>query len=374
MADAYSIELDVLPAELTNDVIVMNVDRVFRLIDQAINSFTLDLSGLIVFTEAASGNYVVTPLIAALAEAEKVFAITRDSIHGKAADVKEFTLKLAKMRNVDSRIEVVFNKAPDILRQADIVTNLGFVRPINKEMIEHLKPTSVIPLMWETWEFRELDLDLSCCWQKGIPVLGTSEEDLRVQTRKFIGALAVKLCFEAGLEVAGLRIFVLGNREFKEPIEAALSGVGAAIEREIAKLKKLDLIVIAEHKDANKVIGQKGLITVKRLLKENPMIQILHICGNIDIEELKRANIKIYPQQIASFGYMSASTGYIGPKPVINLQTAGLRVGEMMARQRLANTSFLETIEICLKDNLCQDFSLEQKVKYGYPNVHFFKI
>jgi len=148
----------------------MNVNRVFKLIDQATNTFSLDLSGLVVFTEVASGNYVVTPLIAALAGAVKVFAVTRDSRYGKAADVKELTLELAKERNMDSRIEVVFSKSPDILQQADIVTNLGFVRPIDKEMIEHLKPTAVIPLMWETWEFREQDLDLSHCWQKSIPV------------------------------------------------------------------------------------------------------------------------------------------------------------------------------------------------------------
>ena len=64
---------------------------------------------------------------------------------------------------------------------------------------------------------------------------------------------------------------------------------------------------------------------------------------------------------------MSVTTDYVGPKPVIDLHTAGLKVGEMMVRQRQTGVSFIETVEVCLKDNVCQDFSLEQKVKYGYP-------
>ena len=51
----------------------MNIKRIEKLIPDAIDTYDLDLSGLTVFTEAASGNYVVTPLIAALAGSDRVF-------------------------------------------------------------------------------------------------------------------------------------------------------------------------------------------------------------------------------------------------------------------------------------------------------------
>ncbi|MYE91551.1 hypothetical protein F4X33_21435, partial [Candidatus Poribacteria bacterium] len=153
----------------------MNIERIEKLINNAIDTYDLNLSGLTVFTEAASGNYVVTPLIAALAGSDRVFAITCDSRHGKAADVRDVTLELAQRWGVDDRVEVVSDKIPSLLSQVDIVTNLGFVRPIDKEVIAYLKPTAVLPLMWETWEFREADLDLSECRRVGIMVLGTNE-------------------------------------------------------------------------------------------------------------------------------------------------------------------------------------------------------
>ena len=50
----------------------MNETRCHQLINQAISLFALDLSNMIVLTEAATGYYMLTPLIAALAGAERV--------------------------------------------------------------------------------------------------------------------------------------------------------------------------------------------------------------------------------------------------------------------------------------------------------------
>ena len=57
-----------------------------------------------VLTEAASGPYVVTRVIAALAGAD-VVAVTADSRYGRAVDVRRDTLDLADMAGVRSSIE-----------------------------------------------------------------------------------------------------------------------------------------------------------------------------------------------------------------------------------------------------------------------------
>lgn len=335
----------------------MNIKRIEKLIGDAIDIYDLDLSGLIVFTEAASGNYVVTPLIAALAGADRVFAITQDSRYGKAADIRSFTLELAQRWGVEDRVEVVSDKNPSILSQVDIVTNLGFVRPIDKSMIAHLKPTAVLPLMWEPWEFREADLDLSECRRRGIAVLGTNEREPRLDLFTYVGYLAVKLAFELEIEIYRSKVVIVGSGPFGansvsafDKLEADityidLSASDNSLETKSAKsiLRDADLVVLAEHHNPSCLIGSEGQITVDELLMLSSHLSIIHIAGNINREEIDSAAIPCVPQKSAAPGYMSVTTDYLGPKPVIALHTAGLKVGEEMARTRLAG---LDSIEV----------------------------
>ncbi len=144
-----------------------NPYRIKKLIEDAIRFNKLNLSDLIVFTEAASKNYVVTPIIAAMAGG-KVYAITIDSPYGKAKDIGEFTYIFAEFCGVRNKIDVVFEKNRKFVEKANIVTNLGFVRPINKKFIEMMNDNTVISLMCEAWEYREGDIDLKECKLKNI--------------------------------------------------------------------------------------------------------------------------------------------------------------------------------------------------------------
>ena len=341
----------------------MNIKRIEKLISDAIDAYDLDLSGLAVFTEAASGNYVVTPLIAALAGANRTFAITRDSRYGKAVDVRNFTLELAQEWGVGDRIEVVYDKIPSILSQVDIVTNLGFVRPIDKRVIVHLKPTTVLPLMWETWEFREADLDLSECRRMGIMVLGTNERAVELDLFTYVGYLAVKLAFELEIEIYRSKVVVVGSGFFGESSVRAFDkldahikyidlSAGDSLETKSAKfaLCNADLIVLVEHHSPACLIGSEGQITVDELLTLSPHVSIVHIAGNINRKEIGNAAIPCLPQKSAAPGYMSVTTDYLGPKPVIALHTAGLKVGEAMARTRLAGFNPIEAEKKVLHD------------------------
>ena len=353
----------------------MNIKRIEKLIHDAIDRYNLDLSRLTVFTEAASGNYVVTPLIAALAGADRVFAITRDSRYGKAVDVRNFTLELAQRWGVGNRIEVVSDKIPSMLSQVDIVTNLGFVRPIDKNMVAHLKPTAVLPLMWETWEFREADLDLSECRRQGIMVLGTNEREVGLDLFTYVGYLAVKLAFELEIEIYRSKVVVVGSGVFGESsvkafdkLEAEIKYIdlsaGDSLGTSSAKsiLRDADLVVLVEHHSPVCLIGSEGQITVDELLMLSSHLSIVHIAGNINRKEIDSAAIPCVPQQSAAPGYMSVATDYLGPKPVIALHTAGLKVGEAMARTRLAGLNPTEAEKKVLGDlPLAMGFGLSHK-------------
>src|SRR5262249_22583070 len=157
----------------------------------------LDLSGITVLTEAASGAYVCTPVIAALAGAGHVIALTRDSQYATADNVIRMTRALEQLCGVDKEVETVKVRRAGLFARADIVTNLGFVRPIDREAVEVMRPTAVVPLMCEAWEFRPGDVDLHACREKGIRVLGTNEEFEGLDVFRYSGLACLRLLFEA---------------------------------------------------------------------------------------------------------------------------------------------------------------------------------
>lgn len=203
--------------------------RMTRLIREAISALALDLKGLCLLTEAASGAYAATPLIAALAGAERVFCFTRDSRYSCAEQVIRDTVDWAFALGVAGKIEIYTERRIEAIESADILTNMGFVRPIDREMIAHLKPTAVVPLMWETWELREEDLNLSACWNRRIPVLGTNEKAAGLETFRHVGLIALKLALNLEIEVFRSRILVYSSGEFAESIIRVLKDNGAEV-------------------------------------------------------------------------------------------------------------------------------------------------
>jgi hypothetical protein len=64
---------------------------------------------------------------------------------------------------------------------------------------------------------------------------------------------------------------------------------------------------------------------------------------------------------------MGWSLSELGPRPVIDLHAAGLKVGETLARARLSGLAPGDATAAALRNPLCQDFSPEQKALYGCP-------
>src|SRR5262245_32526397 len=112
---------------------IQSVASVVREIDRAIARLQLDLSGLTVLTEAATGWFATTAVIAARAGADKVLAVGRDSEYGSSAEVESAVYELARHAECSKNIEIHFDGPLRLAPRADIVTNLGFVRPITSE-------------------------------------------------------------------------------------------------------------------------------------------------------------------------------------------------------------------------------------------------
>lgn len=355
-----------------------------RLIAEVTGRLDLDLSGLTVLTEAASGNYMFTPLICAGAGCERVLAFTRDSKFGAAGEVRARTLDAAREMGLADRIEILTGLDEKTWASADIVTNVGFLRPIDRGVVEALKPTAAIPIMFETWEFRKGDLDLEACWEKGICVLGTNEGHGAIRIMDYLGPLVAKKLFELDVEVFGSKIVVFGAGKFFFKVCAALESMGALVMRWLSDfdcetsafvsderldaLTGADAIVAADSPNSTKcLIGSGGLVSAGDLASRCPEAVVIQLAGTISREELAAARIVCSPDVPPEPGHMGWSLSELGPRPVIDLHAAGLKVGELLARGRLAGLSPAKATFEALKHPVCQDFSAEQRVLYGCP-------
>ena len=225
----------------------LSAQRICRLMQDAVDSTGLNLRDMTVLTEAATGAYGVTPIIAALAGARHVYGFVRGTHHGTVAEVVDWAMTLASEAGVNDRVSVIESISPELLRSVDIVTNSGPLRPITSDIIDNLPPRAVIALMFEAWEFRPSDIDVAACRRRGIPIAGVNEHHAAVDVFSYLGPLCARLLHDAG--VPKNRIAVVCDNGFDEPIVRGLSGLGASVHH-VPTIDKLhseswDAIVIA---------------------------------------------------------------------------------------------------------------------------------
>jgi hypothetical protein len=344
--------------------------RLERLVPRTIDSLGLDLSGLAVLTEAASGPYLATPVLAAAAGARHVYAVVADTSHHRAADAQRETLSLAAALGVS--VEVLRAKEPHALADADIVTNTGALRPIDAATVAALKPTAVVALMWETWEFLPDQLDLDACRARGVLVLGTNEHEPPCDLRPVAGLTAVKLLLDLGLECWRTRVLLLGRQStLGGPIEEALRRLGCEVTTfsrdgeggrpypELAEHvsgSEYDAVIVADHLEEGLLIGPGGALEPATLAARSPAVRVGVISGRTDAEALRAEGLLVIPEAMAPARRHAYSPAELGPLPVLTLYAAGLRVGEVAARARLEGRGVGEAARIALQHSPAMDF------------------
>ncbi|MBK9633927.1 MAG: hypothetical protein IPO64_05220 [Bacteroidetes bacterium] len=324
-------------------------------IESIVDDLKLDLKGKVVLTEAATGAYVVTPIIAAVAGA-KVFAYTQNTRYGTIEDVKKQTIDLtSSFNNLD--IKIIDELTPEILNSADIITNSGHLRPINIEKLKHLKKNVVIPYMFEAWEFRDEDLDLKYCKENNIKVAATNERHPDIDVFNYLGELTVKLIHEAGKCLYKNDFIIISNNDFGYHIAKTL--VKLCNKVSVIDLKKNrnkypeeinwisnfpDITLDKNHQNTEAIIftaypfddtwiKENGIISEDKFNAiYNPLI--LRFAGHIDTDYLDTHKIAYYPKNVKS-GHMGILLSDIGNDSVIRLQAGGLKVGQLLLENNL---------------------------------------
>ncbi len=320
----------------------------YRLMISAVDRLGLDLRGLTVLTEAATGPYVVTPVLAAMAGAD-VRALAVRTPYASGAEIQKTTETLADVAHVGSRIRFIYNKESRHVAEADILTNTGPVRPIDARVISSMKATAVISLMYESWEYRPSDVDLAACRARGIAVAGTNERHPAVDVFSFLGPMAVRQLQDAGVAVWGSRLLVLCDNSFSSYILRGLVAAGA----EVVSAEVLSADVLADGCDAVLVAlqpaGRARISTQEaRLLRDlGPGAVLVQFWGDVDRVALAAFGIPMWPSESPLPGHMGVLPSDLGPEPIVRLQAGGSKVGELLSRgSREAASDYLDLVQL----------------------------
>ncbi|ROS00117.1 hypothetical protein EDC56_2753 [Sinobacterium caligoides] len=316
-------------------------------IGQAVQRLQLDLSGKIVLTEAATGPYSVTAIIAALAGA-KVYAYAKDTRYGTVSDVfSSMQAMMAMFDGLDITLVDVLTK--ELLSQADIITNSGHLRPLDSSKLQHAKPGLVIPMMYEAWELRNDDIDMDYCRRQQIVVVATDERAANVGVFDYLGDMAVKLIFDAGCCLQNNSFVLICNNDFGPYIAARVSKLCdrlGIIDIEDNKARyslnehcewlsnypditipeyyaNAEAIIFTAAPFTKEHIARAGDIPVEVLARVFNQPLVLRFAGDLNTADLDRLGIDYYPQKVRS-GHMGILPSDIGFDPIIRLQAGSL--------------------------------------------------
>lgn len=305
----------------------------------------LSLKDLALYTEAASGEYLFTGVACVMAGANKVFAYGRDSQYGSYASVKAQIDTILRYAGHPNALEYVDERDGSFLSQVDIVTNTGFIRPIDEKMIAKMRPTAVIPLMWESWEYREGEIDVAACQKKGIWIMGTNELHPSCNVLGGLKRLAERVIRQYDKAVRLDKAYILSSGRFHMAIQAELTRSASEMqlldvfnEDDLNRLKQdreVQALILVEHQSSKAVVGgAEALVDIQWLTEKGIHPTVYHICGGVDLEVLASAGIHVFPQDVAPQGYMTRNLGDVSFTYQMDLMTGSLKVAEEMARSR----------------------------------------
>ena len=297
---------------------------------------SLDLEGASVLTEAATGAYSVTPILAALGGASAVAAVTRPGRHGSVAEVRAETLALAELAGVDDRVTIHDEVTPALVSVADIVTNSGHVRPIDARMAGWMRPGPVVPLMFEAWEIdlgRD-DVDLDALRAQGARFAGTNERHPAVDVFSYLGPMAVKLLADAAVSAYGSSLLLVCDNPFSPYLRDGLTRAGASVRCRTEFSAEdldgdLDGIVVALKPRAEAVLDNADVAAIAARASGAVLAQFW---GDLPRATCAGLGIACAPTDEPAAGHMGVLPSAVGPEPIVRLQAGGLKVASILRR------------------------------------------
>lgn len=290
----------------------------------------LDLTGWVVATEAATGAYASTAAAAAVAGAE-VWALAAESRYGTIADAEGDVAALLGALDVPtSRVTIVTDKNELPWERTGLLTNSGVLRPIDASSINRLPQTATVALMYEAWEAREGDLDYAAAAVRGIRVIAVDEHHPACGAFEFVGDLVAAAALRRRWPIRGVRIGVLSDNAFGEPVLGALKARGAEAmlvdpAAASAHPPANDLVVVATTpaKSAGHSVTSPSPAATDFVIASGAFACV-QLWGDVDRDRLRAAGVLIEPEEARAEGHQGIAMSEAGFEAVVRLQVAGM--------------------------------------------------
>jgi hypothetical protein len=332
----------------------MLIDKLSR----QVTALKLNLKGKTILTEAATGAYIVTPVLAAIAGA-RVFAFSKTTRYGNFDEVFNSTRQLAgEFKEFQLDIQYTDVLSPEIIAQADIITNSGHLRPLNEAILAHAKEGLVIPLMYEAWEWREADMDIHYIRKRGFKIGATNERHPDIDVFNYLGDMALKQIFDAGICPYKNKFILLCNNDFGPFVAKVMAGICeglAVIDKDEHKdhynlnqiewiggfpriqipkaFKNAEAVIFTAYPFVQSWIGENTPINIQQIQSQLSNPYILRYAGDIDETFLQKKGVRFYPKHVNS-GHMGILPSAIGYDPIIRLQSGGLKAAELLLKNQ----------------------------------------
>jgi hypothetical protein len=341
--------------------------QLVRLVRREIERARLDLRGLRVLTEASVGYRRITPVLAALAGADEVYAVGRDSVAASRKEAEEQTAYFAELARVGARVKLLSTRLQAPLDAVDLVTDLPGVRPVDESIVRNIAGTAAVTLMRGTTYWRPADVDVATCRRHGVAVAGVDEEAVGLLRYAPFAVLAALL--DLGVEVAGSTVLVAGDGPGVPYVVQALARLGARVlvaapetagrvalyggekvchalgdDAAAGRLSGADALVLCPADPAGRTVGPGAPVDAARLTAAAPHLAVVGLEAESDLRALGAAGLRCR----AAGGPNGVSD--LLPQAVIVRHTAGLKVGEVMARARRRGSSPLAAEQLAASE------------------------
>lgn len=328
--------------------------QIVRLMRRAIATARLDLGGLNVLTEASVGYARITATLAALAGADVVYAVGRDTRAASRHQAEEQTRFLAELAHVDGCVRLLATRLHTPLTEIDVVTDLPGVRPLDEAIVRNLAPTAAVSTMRAAASCRTDEVDIATCRRHGIAVAALDEEAVGLHRYPPLGVLAA--LFDLGVEVDGCTIAVAGDGPTGPYLVRTLDRQGARVlaatpepagrvalyggekigdgltdEAVADRLAEADALVLCP---ADGATGEPALQPgAARLAAAAPHLAVVGLDAPRDLRVLAAAGLRCRPAGGAG-GVFD-----LLPQALVAQHAAGLKVAEVMTRARRRGSS-----------------------------------
>jgi hypothetical protein len=98
-------------------------------------------------------------------------------------------------------------------------------------------------------------------------------------------------------------------------------------------LESADALVVADYTREDVIVGRGGDLSAEELSRLAPGVAVVQFAGRVDVRELTARGIAVHPCVELEARRMAKTLAALGPRPVVELHAAGLKVGELAARQ-----------------------------------------